>query len=184
MRSSTASAPPPTLGPNPFEPLTLRGLTLENRFIKAATHDGASFDELARSYRRLARNGVPLITVAYVAVSPVNKTFDHQHHIDASNQEQWAQLVSRVGAVGGRMAAQLHHPGLFCMSTSGRPLGPSFCILPSKLAWPHVMSADDIATVKAEFVAAATRCVAAGFAAIELHCGHGCAELSHAPPGL
>ena len=51
-------------------------LTLPNRLLKAATHDGAGFDELARVYCRLARNGVSLITVAYVGISPTHKTFD------------------------------------------------------------------------------------------------------------
>lgn len=59
-----------------FSPLTIRGLTLQNRFIKAATHDGSTIDAKA-AYCRLARNGVSLCTVAYVSISAVNKTFDN-----------------------------------------------------------------------------------------------------------
>ena len=102
-----------------------------------------------------------LITVAYVGISPTHKTFDNQHHISASNVEQW------------RLSAQLHHPGLFCMSTTGRPVGPSLFYLPSKLAWPRVLSADELQQTKAEYVAAARHSVAAGFACLEVHCGHG-----------
>ena len=156
-----------------FMPLTIRGLTLKNRFIKAATHDGASFEDIATAYCRLAKNGVALLTVAYVGVSCRNKTFDNQHHIAASNLGEWSALVNRVRADGGALSAQLHHPGLFCMASTGQPIGPSFSWLPSKLAWPHVMTVDELHAITQEYVAAARLCVAAGFAAIELHCGHG-----------
>ena len=156
-----------------FSPLTLRGLTLPNRFIKAATHDGASLDEIANAYCRLARNGVSLLTVAYVSISPIHKTFDTQHHIARSNLAEWTACVRRVSDAGGQMSAQLHHPGLFCMASTGRPMGPSLFYLPSKAAWPHVMSQSDLAAVLAEYVEAARLCVAAGFVALEIHCGHG-----------
>ena len=158
---------------DPFLPLTLRGLRMQNRFIKAATHDGASFDEIAEAYCRLARNGVSLLTVAYVGVSSTNKTFDTQHHMGRDNFEEWKACLERVARAGGSCSAQLHHPGLFCMSSAGRPMGPSLFYLPSKAAWPHVMSVHDIGAVTAEYVEAARLCVQAGFAALELHCGHG-----------
>ena len=60
-----------------FSSLTIRGLALQNRFIKAATHDGSTIDAKAAAYCRLARNGVSLCTVAYVSISAVNKTFDN-----------------------------------------------------------------------------------------------------------
>ena len=46
-----------------FTPFELGGLTLKNRFIKAATHDGGSFEAMERTYCRLAQNGVALLTV-------------------------------------------------------------------------------------------------------------------------
>lgn len=178
MRSTRRRAKSPARGvpdaaASPFSPFQLGELTLPNRFIKSATHDGASFEALAATYVRLAKNGVPLMTVAYVGISPTNKTFDTQHHIADSNIAQWSALCAAVKAAGGRLSAQLHHPGLFCMSTTGVPIGPSFFYLPSKLAWPRAMAAAECHAVKAEYVAAARRCVAAGFACLELHCGHG-----------
>lgn len=93
--------------PEMFTPLKLRGLVLKNRIIKAATHDGASFEEMRRTYVRLARNDVALCTVAYVAVSPVNKTFDNQHHICRDNLADWRQVCDAVHEAGGRMSAQV-----------------------------------------------------------------------------
>ena len=46
-----------------FSPFQLGGLTLKNRFIKAATHDGGSFETMERAYCRLAQNDVALLTV-------------------------------------------------------------------------------------------------------------------------
>jgi 2,4-dienoyl-CoA reductase-like NADH-dependent reductase (Old Yellow Enzyme family) len=153
--------------------MRLRDLTLRNRVIKAATHDGGSFEEMRRTYVRLAKNEVAMITVAYVAVSPVNKTFDNQHHIGADNAADWTNLCHAVHKAGGKMSAQLHHPGLFCMSSKGKPMGPSFFWLPSKPSWPHVMTSADLNSVRQEFIEAAKLCVACGFDCIELHCGHG-----------
>eukprot|EP00658_Telonema_sp_P-2_P010696 TRINITY_DN14042_c0_g1_i1.p1 TRINITY_DN14042_c0_g1~~TRINITY_DN14042_c0_g1_i1.p1 ORF type:complete len:322 (-),score=52.55 TRINITY_DN14042_c0_g1_i1:421-1386(-) len=71
------------------------------------------------------------------------------------------------------MSAQLHHPGLFCMSSKGTPMGPSMGWLPSKLAVPQVMSLEQCAEVRREFVRAAELAIRAGFDCLELHCGHG-----------
>jgi len=154
-------------------PMQLGGLHLKNRILKAATHDASDFESMRRTYVRLAKNDVSLITVAYVAVSKKNKTFDNQHHIAEDNLKEWTSLCSSVHEAGGRMSAQLHHPGLFCMCSEGVPMGPSFFWLPSKLAWPRVMGPAELKEVKEQFVAAAHMCMKAGFDCLELHCGHG-----------
>jgi len=156
-----------------FEPWNLGGLALKNRVIKAGTHDGGNFEEFRQAYRRLAQNDVALITVAYVAVSKTNKTFDSQHHIAEDNAEEWLNVIESVKAVGGKMSAQLHHPGLFCMASDGVPMGPSLFYLPSKATWPKTLTIDDIGVLKKEFVDAAVLCKKVGFECLELHCGHG-----------
>lgn len=156
-----------------FEPLSIRGLQLKNKILKAATHDGGTFEEFRSAYRRLAFNDVALITVAYVAVSPCNKTFDNQHHIGPDNADDWRELCRSVHEAGSKISAQLHHPGLFTMSSSGTPMGPSFFVLPSRPAWPRTMDLEAVLAVKREFVAAAALCKEVGFDCIELHCGHG-----------
>ncbi|EOD29883.1 hypothetical protein EMIHUDRAFT_253812 [Emiliania huxleyi CCMP1516] len=162
-----------TASVNAFSPVQIGPLRLRNRFVKAATHGGHSFASMERMYCRMAANGVSLLTVAYVAVSERNKTFDNQCHISEANLGDWRSLVTKVRAAGGSMSAQLHHPGLFVMSSSGQPMGPSFFLLPSKPAWPRTMTRADIAAVTAEFATAAALCAEAGFACIEVHCGHG-----------
>ena len=162
-----------TASVNAFSPVQIGPLRLRNRFVKAATHGGHSFASMERMYCRMAANGVSLLTVAYVAVSERNKTFDNQCHISEANLGDWRSLVTKVRAAGGSMSAQLHQSGLFVMSSSGQPMGPSFFLLPSKPAWPRTMTRADIAAVTAEFATAAALCAEAGFACIEVHCGHG-----------
>lgn len=146
-----------------FEPISLGALKLKNRIIKAATHEASSFAEMRQCYTRLARNDCALITVAYIAVSKVDKTFDNQHHLAADNLAEWTSLCTHVHRAGGRLSAQLHHPGLFCMSKAGTPIGPSFFWLPSKPSWPRVMADKDLERVKNEFVSTAQLAVRAGF---------------------
>jgi len=157
----------------PFRAWQMRGVTFKNKIFKAATHDGTGFDEMRRCYVRLARNDVSLVTVAYMAVSRTNKTFDTQHHIGEDNLGDWTDLCAAVHTAGGKMSAQLHHPGLFVMSQLGRPMGPSFFWLPSKFAWPVSLDQSALDGVRREFEAAAGLCLRAGFDCIELHCGHG-----------
>jgi len=145
-------------------------LVLKNRVIKAATHAGSSFEEMGRTYERLAKNSVGMITVAYVSVSEKNKTFENQHHIGEDNLKDWKRLVKRVGT---KMCAQLHHPGLFSWSPKSTPQGPSMFWLPSKISIPKVMTKKMLQEVREQYRVAAELCRRAGFHCIELHCGHG-----------
>ena len=141
-----------------FDAWSLGELTIKNRLLKAATHDCASFDEMIRSYSRLARNNIAMMTVAYVAVSEVHKTFDSQHAISMGNLDDWRRLTTAVKQASdgsARICAQLHHPGLFCMSSQGTPMGPSRGWLPSSLRWPKVLNLDDIEEIKRQYNVAA-----------------------------
>ena len=114
-----------------------------------------------------------MITVAYVSVSKLNKTFENQHHIGMDNVEEWTRLVKRVTRHGTKMCAQLHHPGLFTWSPHSTPQGPSLFWLPSKVSIPKVMTKETIHEVREQYRVAAELCRCAGFECIELHCGHG-----------
>ena len=105
-------------------PLVLKGikkdssnLVLRNRIIKAATHSGSRFEEMGRTYERLARNGVGMIVVAYVSVSKTNKTFENQHHIGTDNLREWTRMVKRVTQHGAKMCAASSPGSLYVEST-------------------------------------------------------------------
>src|SRR5436305_13145596 len=65
-----------------FTPARLGPLTLRNRFVKAATFEGATprgrvTDQLVEFHRDVARGGVGMTTVAYCAVSPEGRVPRH-----------------------------------------------------------------------------------------------------------
>ena len=70
--------------PGLFRPLALRGLTLRNRVIKAATFeaccdaDGGPLASLIAHHAEVARGGTGLTVVAYASVSADGKSFGTQ----------------------------------------------------------------------------------------------------------
>ena len=67
----------------PFEPVTIGPLTLRNRFIKSGANEAMCLDgrptaALVKHHRDLARGGVGMTTVAYMAVAPEGRTLPNQ----------------------------------------------------------------------------------------------------------
>ena len=73
---------------NVFEPCSLGTLTLKNRIIRAATHEGMADDggmptaDLLRTYQNLARGGAGAIITGYVSVSRNGRTFPNMGMFD------------------------------------------------------------------------------------------------------
>ena len=68
-----------TEAPDVFAPAVLGPVRLRNRVVKAATFEGVTpdalvTDELIDYHLRVARGGVGMTTVAYLAVSPEGRT--------------------------------------------------------------------------------------------------------------
>jgi 2,4-dienoyl-CoA reductase-like NADH-dependent reductase (Old Yellow Enzyme family) len=169
-------------------PLRLAGLTLRNRVIKTATYEGMSRGgipsaKLIEHHVALARGGVGMTTLAYVAVSPHGRTFSDQLMMHDELVAQLRPLTDAVHEAGAAVSIQLAHCGGFSKDLAQRrhdppgPLGPSreinlYGVLQG-LAFTKSMRERDIEAIPQEFAAAATRARAAGFDAIELHLGHG-----------
>lgn len=101
-----------------FTPLRLAGVTLPNRFIKAATFEGRApagepSAALADFHAGIARGGAALTTVAYCAVAPGARTFDDQIVVGEAAMPGLRRLAHGVHAAGGRVSAQLAHAGAF-----------------------------------------------------------------------
>lgn len=188
-------------------PLTLGSLTLKNRFVMAAMGsnfaepDGRCGEQLKAYYEARAVGGCGLIilettSIAYPAACSM------PNMVGLSSDEflpDLTDLVNRVHAHGGKIAAQVNHSGKVSQEdvVAGRPL-----LVPSKpaksgndmmplltreelgnfikMAGPdgrgpqyQEMTQADIDTVIEQFADAALRCQRAGFDAIELHAGHG-----------
>ena len=163
-----------------FRPLRLgNSLELKNRFVRAAAFGGCTEQELMRVHGDVALGGAAMTTVAYGCVSANGRTFEAQLLLAGPGSEKTLQMLSRVAAhvhhKGAKIAIQLTHAGAFAdrAVTNEVQLAPSSVFNPAGFDWPRAMSAEDMATVKRDFAAAAAAVKAAGFDAVELHAGHG-----------
>jgi len=168
-----------------FTPITLRNLTLRNRFIKSATNEGMWIDclpskQLADHHARLAQGGVALTTVAYGAVHPDGRTNETQMYMRAEVVPGLKMLTDEVHRHGGAASIQLTHCGFFTNNrqvTGKRPVGPSFILnkygLLSGIICSRPMMTNDLRLTTNDFARSAELAVESGFDAIELHLGHG-----------
>jgi 2,4-dienoyl-CoA reductase-like NADH-dependent reductase (Old Yellow Enzyme family) len=180
-----------------FAPLTVRGLTVANRFVMSPmtrefSPDGVPGPDVAAYYARRATGGVGLIITEGCAV-------DHPLAVDrpgipgmsAATVPAWRTVVDQVHASGGRIAVQLWHQGPIAAFTDDRrmhqPLTPSEIWGPQAgvrsmapdhvaevLAQIRVPASDaELIEVVAAFGRSAAAARAAGFDAIALHGAHG-----------
>lgn len=168
-----------------FEPARLGPITLRNRILKAATYEGMSPSgvagpSLTEFHRRLAEGGVGLTTVAYCAVGAGGRTFPHQLMLGDASCAELSRLVRAVRTEGGESALQLGHAGMFSKlrDPEGRaPRGPSRAFnaygVSSGLPFADAMDERDLEGVIEAFGQAAERAAELGFAAVEVHLGHG-----------
>jgi 2,4-dienoyl-CoA reductase-like NADH-dependent reductase (Old Yellow Enzyme family) len=169
-------------------PMRLAGLELRNRVIKTATFEGMSragvpSAALIEHHAALARGGVGMTTLAYVAVSPHGRTFDDQLVMHEDLVAQLRPLTDAVHQAGAAVSIQLAHCGGFSKDLAQRrhrprgPLGPSRAIKRygalQGMVWTKPLREADIEVIPQQFALAASRAREAGFDAIELHLGHG-----------
>lgn len=169
-------------------PFRLRGLELRNRVIKTATYEGMSpggvpTPALTEHHAALARGGVGMTTLAYVAVSARGRTFANQMAMGPELVAPLRALTDAVHREGAAASIQLAHCGGFSKLKAQRrfdppgPLGPSRVLnrygLMQGLVWVKAMPREVIASLPETFARAAELALDAGFDAIELHLGHG-----------
>ena len=164
-----------------FEPTSINGMELPNRFVRSATWEGLAADDGSATARlgellaRLAAGGVGLVIPGYAFVSREGQDAPGQLgvHSDAM-LPGLARMAAAVHTAGGRIALQLAHAGLEGdPALSGHePFGPS--ALQGRDERPtRAMDAADLAAVTTAFVAAATRARQAGLDAVQIHAAHG-----------
>jgi len=169
---------------SPFEPVTIGPLTLRNRFIKSGANEAMCLDgrptaALVKHHRDLARGGVGMTTVAYLAVAPEGRTLSNQVWMHPEILPDLRALTAAVHAEGAAISAQITHGGSFVtgMKVKGRTISASSGFNPAGMLKGNLlqraMTAADMERVTGEFVAAAQLARDAGFDAVELHMGHG-----------
>jgi 2,4-dienoyl-CoA reductase-like NADH-dependent reductase (Old Yellow Enzyme family) len=165
------------------DPLTLPcGLVLANRLGRAAMTEGladARNDPTARHerlYAANARGGAGLVLTGNAMVDRRHLERARNVVVDAATNtaalRRWAAASSEAPTL-----VQLSHPGRQVNRyVNGRPVSPSggpAVKLAGAFARPRALTLAEIAEVRARFVDAGARVVAAGFAGVELHAAHG-----------
>jgi 2,4-dienoyl-CoA reductase-like NADH-dependent reductase (Old Yellow Enzyme family) len=165
-------------GPAAFEPARLGPITLKNRIIKSATFEGATPNgqvghDLVAFHRRMARGGVGMSTVAYLAVSPEGRTDRHCVLLGDDVVPDLRRVTDAVHEAGAAASAQVGHAGPVANARSNRSpsLAPTRRLGPSGLM-TRAATDGDIARITEEYRRGAALAVEAGFDCIEIHLGH------------
>jgi len=167
-----------------FEPLSLKSLSLKNRFVmapmtRAFSPNGIPTSDVAGYYQRRAAGDVGLIlsegTVINRVASANNPSYPHFHGDDSL--AGWQEVINQVHAVGGKMGHQLWHVGIQTPDqTSPVPAdqfeGPSGITLAGQPGG-KTMSDEDIADTIAAYAESAAAAKRLGFDMLELHGAHG-----------
>ncbi|MFH1138558.1 MAG: NADH:flavin oxidoreductase [Pseudomonadota bacterium] len=165
-----------------FEKTSIKGLELENRFVRSATwegladEEGRAGDELPKMLAALARGGVGLVITGFAYVSRAGKALPHQtgaHRDDLI--PGLARTAEAVHAAGGKTIVQLVHGGLQTdEAVCGEvPAGPSAVRLSGVDPRVRELSAGEIQEIVEDFGRAAARVKSAGFDGVQLHLAHG-----------
>ncbi|MHB8881128.1 MAG: NADH:flavin oxidoreductase [Thermodesulfovibrionales bacterium] len=167
-----------------FEPASIEGITLKNRIIRSATHEGMAGEKgfpterLKALYVRLAKGGVGAIITGYAGVQPDGKSsllgmtmIDSDASIPA-----YREITDAVHEYGTPIIMQIAHCG---RQTRSRSTGIQ-TVAPSALRdaffnedMPKELSDAEINEVIDNFVSAIGRARQAGFDGVQLHAAHG-----------
>lgn len=168
-----------------FTSLQIGPVTIPNRFIRAGANEMMTVGckpsaSLLQFHERLAKGGVGLTTLAYIAVSKDGRTFEEQGIINAQTLNDYRSITRAVHEAGGKVSAQITHAGSFVQHKSlstKRALSADGGLDKVGLSvgriWQKSMERSDMDRIIAEFVTAAELCKEAGFDAVEIHMGHG-----------
>jgi 2,4-dienoyl-CoA reductase-like NADH-dependent reductase (Old Yellow Enzyme family) len=177
--------------PDVFGPARLGPVELRNRVVKAATFEGRTPNgqvtaDLVDYHLQVARGGVGLTTVAYLAVAPEGRTHAEQIVVGEHSLEGLARLAEAVHATGAKVAGQVGHAGPVANGRSNRTRALSASRMPSPLSMQMVHAATDadLSRITGQYVATARTLVRAGFDALELHMAHSYLISSFLAPGL
>ena len=166
-----------------FDETKISGISVKNRIIRSATHDGladengAPSEKLIAKYEFLAKNEVGCIITGYAAVSRngVSPYPRMMKIYDDGVIDEYKKLTDAVHRHGASVILQIAHCG---RQTSSKAIGMQK-VAPSNVLhafYPDkakVLTDNEIHGIIDDFVAAAVRAEKSGFDGVQLHGGHG-----------
>ncbi len=175
-----------------FTAWKLGGIELANRVVMAPmTRNRADDDGVLPSYAAdyyAQRAGAGLIVTEGTQPSAAGKGYPGTPGMHTDEQQAaWSDVAAAVHSAGGRIFCQLMHTGRIGhpshLPEGGAVLAPSAITADIEVETasremvpapePRAMTTEEIATVVADFAAAAERAVAAGLDGVELHAANG-----------
>jgi len=167
-----------------FEPVTIGGLHLKNRFVRSATHDylgcpdGSISAQQMALYRDLAVGGVGLIVTGHAYVQhPLGRASVNQNAIyDDRFIEGYRGLVDVVHTAGAALVLQISHAGRQTPQDwpdDQTPVAPSAVREGQTGRTPRALTDEEIWSLIEAYVAAMVRAKAAGCDGVQLHVAHG-----------
>lgn len=164
-----------------FQPGTINGMTLNNRFVRSATWEGMATADgrvtstLTDTMVALAEGGIGLIISGHAYVATGGQASPFQLGIyDDSLIDGLQSMTEAVHRAGGRIVAQLAHAGHFALEKAIGTAPPVVSVFDGLAQTPRIeLTAADIRDLETTYVAAAGRAQAAGFDGIQIHSAHG-----------
>lgn len=175
-----------------FSPLTLRGLTLDNRVVVSPMCQYSAVDGLPTDWHlvhlgQFAAGGVGLVLTEATAVTPEGRISPADAGIwSDAHTEAWRRVVDFVHGQGAPIGVQLAHAGR--KGSTAAPWNGGETVSEADGGWqavsptdqafgtyakPRRLSVDELHQATADFAAAARRADEAGFDTVELHFAHG-----------
>jgi 2,4-dienoyl-CoA reductase-like NADH-dependent reductase (Old Yellow Enzyme family) len=177
--------------PDVFAPARLGPVTVRNRTVKAATFEGRTpagevTDGLIDYHLAVARGGVGLTTVAYLAVAPEGRTHREQIVVGPDTEKGLTRMAEAIHQTGAKIAGQVGHAGPVANGRSNGVHALSASRMPSPLSMQmvHAATERDLTRITAAYVSTARTLVRAGFDVLELHMAHSYLLSSFLAPGL
>jgi 2,4-dienoyl-CoA reductase-like NADH-dependent reductase (Old Yellow Enzyme family) len=167
-----------------FEPFTVNGLTLPNRFVMPGMQrqwceDGRPLPRLAQYYRRRVEGGVGLVITESCAVDHPSSTQTPMFaRITDATLDAWAACIAAVKNAGGHIFVQLWHEGAVRKEGGDGPYSPYRSLSPSGLVYagkPNGLAAtsEDLQAIREAFVRGARAAQQMGADGVEVHACHG-----------
>jgi 2,4-dienoyl-CoA reductase-like NADH-dependent reductase (Old Yellow Enzyme family) len=167
-----------------FEPLTIKNITLDNRFVlpgmqRGCGIGGAPSAHTAATYRRYVEGGCPLIFTESTAVAhPSASRQKFCMHINEETKEAWRHCANEVKAAGGHLFVQLWHEGGHREERApgqdwdGPTISPSGLVAPGR-GHGKPATIEQLREVRDAFIASALIAKDVGASGVEVHGAHG-----------
>jgi 2,4-dienoyl-CoA reductase-like NADH-dependent reductase (Old Yellow Enzyme family) len=163
-----------------FSPLTVKSLTIPNRFAMApmtrkASPGGVPGPDVAAYYARRAAGGVGLIITEGIRLAHPSAGWPYSIPTIAGDEvlAGWRAVTDAVHAEGGTIAAQLWHQGAERTETRGDEVVSPSGVDASGRPKGRALATTELAGIADLYAQAARNARDAGFDAVELHGAHG-----------